>query len=398
VVGSNAQTTPSVAYVHASRAAIRSQPSATAPAAGYVTTNTRVEVDARSGEWCKVRTKSVPAPGFIACRFLGEAPLTLEAIDAKLADSRLSPQERLDWESRGFWIAPSLLRLQSVGAAMDVALLSEKAYSEEMSIGRANRPSNAEFDAMKTRLAAGIIPAAHDARPRSIEGSEKYYWEPLQAAMKRIALPKVAASFFRADEPLFALALRPFGLNEQGMTALGLADALSAVHRVPLNVRVLAPAGYYHGGPIGTWDISAVGIRFNEPVMVHAITARGEPTGLAVSSMRGPIGNQPCTGYAMSVIGKRLNSRWLAATLAWVGKAATTTPTVATTQSDGTGKYDRVTAERVDLNGDKIADFLIWTGVWRSILDEGELGWKAVFANVDGKWVLVAFAHHEECT
>jgi hypothetical protein len=77
-----AQTSSTTAYVHASRVALRAQPSATAPAAGYLTTNTAVDIQERSGEWCRVRSVSPPLSGFVACRFLGDAPLTLEAVAA----------------------------------------------------------------------------------------------------------------------------------------------------------------------------------------------------------------------------------------------------------------------------------------------------------------------------
>ena len=394
-----AQTRSAIAYVHASRVAVRVQPSATATAAGFVTTNTSVEIQERAGEWCRVQSTSPPLSGFVACRFLGAAPVSLEAVAARLLDANLSPRDRLDWQSRGFWIAPSVVRLQSVGADMTDALLPGTVRDQESMTGTPNRQPNAEFEAMKARLAAGVVPDARDYVPRSIDRSEGYYWEPLQSAVKRTRRPTITTSLFRADEPLFVVALRPFGLDEQGEVAIGLADALSAVHRVPFRVRMLEPVGYYHGGPIGVWDISSVGMRFDKPVTLHAVTARGGTTGLEVSSMRGPIGNQPCGGSALSVAGKRVNSQWAAAILAWAGKSWASAPTVTTTQIGGKTKYERLTVESVDLNGDKVGDFLAWTGFAPAVVEEGgAIPWKAVFANVEGTWVLVALAQGSDCT
>jgi hypothetical protein len=393
-----AQTSSTTAYVHASRVALRAQPSATAPAAGYLTTNTAVDIQERSGEWCRVRSGSPLVAGFVACRFLGDGPLTLEAVVARLREENLSPRDRLDWASRGFWIAPSIVRLESVGVQMTEVLLPDAVRYQEMLSGSPHRQPNAEFDAMKARLAAGVEPDARDYTPRSTEGPERYYEEPVQRAMKRTSLPQISRSFFRAGEPLLAVALRPFGLDEQGGVAIGLADALSAVHRVPLKMRVLEPVGFYHGGAIGVWDIRLVGVTFAKPVTLHGITARGDVTGLEISSMRAPIGNQPCTGSAMAVVARRVNSRWLAATFAWAGKPAASTPTVTTTQIAGKTQFERFTAESVDLNGDKVADFLGWTGLMAAVIQEGAIPWKAVFANVEGKWVLVAFIQGEDCT
>ena len=216
--------------------------------------------------------------------------------------------------------------------------------------------------------------------------------------MKRTPLPPATPSYFRAGEPLFAIALRPFTLDEQGAIAIGLGDALAAVHQVPLRMRVLAPVGFYHGGPIGVWDISSVGITFAKPARLHAVTTLGETSGLEIASIRAQIGNQPCTSSALSVAAKRLNNRWPAATLAWAGRAATVAPTVVTTKIAGKDKHERLTAESVDLNGDRIPDFVTWTGAAPAVIEAGDVPWKTVFANVEGRWVLLALAQGTDCT
>ena len=391
------QTQSPIAYVHASRVAVRVQPSATSTAAGFVTTNTTVEIQERAGEWCRVKVSS-RLSGYVGCWFLSDAPLTLEVVQARAGDQNLSPRERLDWAARAFWIAPSIVRLESVGSLMETALMSPEDRSREMQDGKPYRSPNPEFDAMKARLAAGVLPKARDKVPRSMGDLEGHFQEPLKSAVKRAPRPTITTSFFRADEPLFVVALRPFSLHEQEV-AIGLAEALSAVHQVPVRTRALEPVGYYHGGPIGVWDISSLGMRFEKPLRLQAVTARGSTTGLEVSAIRGPIGNQPCGGSGMSVVAKRLNSQWTEAILAWTGKPAASTPAVTTTQISGPTKFERLTAESVDLNGDKVADFLAWTGWAPAVVEEGgTIPWKAVFANVEGKWLLVALAQGLDCT
>ena len=92
-----AQGQQSRAYVQASRATVRAQPSATARVVGYLPTNTSVEILDRTGEWCRVQVTAVAAPAFMACTLLGETALTMDVVESRLQDSRLSPRERLDW-------------------------------------------------------------------------------------------------------------------------------------------------------------------------------------------------------------------------------------------------------------------------------------------------------------
>ena len=86
----------SIAYVQGSRVTVRSQPSVVAPVAGYLTTNAETDVLERGAEWCRIRsTSTAPLSGFIACRFLADAPLTLEAIDARMDLLENSPREAI---------------------------------------------------------------------------------------------------------------------------------------------------------------------------------------------------------------------------------------------------------------------------------------------------------------
>ena len=396
---SRAASGQSIAHVQGSYVAVRSQPSVVAPIAGYLTTNTIVELAERGTEWCRIRSTSTASlTAFISCRALGDAPVTLDVVRAQLRIGVYPPEERLDWLGRRFWLAPSLQGLADVGEEMTSILLSEKDRNREDAESKPHRPRNPAFEAMKARLAAGVVPSSADHYPASVE--DLRYFEPLQNVLKQRPLPPVQRSLFRRDEPLFVVALHPLTLTEQGGLAIPLSDALSAVHGVPLRTRTLKPAGYGHTGPIGTWDISSVGVQFDSPVTLNAVTARGESTGLSIASISAPIGDQLCVANVMSYNARSLDARWAAAIVGWVGKPAPARATV-TTATFGESKYGRVTLQQVDLNGDKIDDFLLWSGVEapeRSPSGQIDLHWRAVFANVDGQWIVAAFGRSHDCT
>ena len=264
-----------------------------------------------------------------------------------------------------------------------------------MLIGTPLRTVSIEFDAMKTRLAEGVIPAVGGVTSRFPENT---YPEPLLRALKRVPLPAAKQSYFHDGDPLHVIALRPFTLREQGYEAVPLADVLSTVHHVPYRMRVRTPIAYAHSGPVGMWDIGSVSVKFDRPVMLHAVTASGDLSALAISSIVAPVGQQPCTGHAMSYTATPANVRWNAAILAWAGKPPSSgAASVASTQTPGR-KYDRFTTQVVDVNGDEIADFLLRVGLTPAIVDPGDLVWKAAFANVGGKWVLAGFAQGLDCT
>jgi hypothetical protein len=135
----------------------------------------------------------------------------IAAIDAKLTDTKPSPRDLLDWSSRAFWVSPSLVRFESVGYQMEEALLSSRIKEAEFQTGKFSRPPNPEFDAMKGRLAQGLIPSDLPVVRLAPEG-----YEPLSGAIKRAGLPQVRPSFFRSDERLLAIPLRPFKVEDAG--------------------------------------------------------------------------------------------------------------------------------------------------------------------------------------
>jgi hypothetical protein len=251
-------------------------------------------------------------------------------------------------------------------------------------------PRNRDFDAMKARLADGIVVST------SVLPSPSSSFDlPPERIMAM--LPAVRPSFFRRDEALFAIALRPFKLIDDDVITL--IDALSAVNRVTMRVRVAEPMSFGNNGPRGAWDVGAVEARFEREAPVHGVTPGGQATGYTVRSIRAPIGSQRCGLKEGTVIGTRVNAGWASSVVAWIGKPAPGNAIVTSRAMGGTDVHDKLVTESIDLNRDGVPDFSTWAGIDRSeIVDDVDIPWKAVFVNLDGEWTLGSYRAEPDCT
>ena len=268
--------------------------------------------------------------------------------------------------------------------------MTEAQGRQEEESGKPNRPPNKEFEAVKKHLADGIVVR----RPVSSKPS----WVPgtgptvLSNALKRAQLPSVRPSFLAADEP-FVVPLRPFTLADQFVE---LADALSAFHQTALRMRVLGPAKMGTHGVLGVWDVGSIGITFARPVRLQALTIDGAPTGADVVSMRADFTTN-CGERGLSVNAKGINARWRDAAIAWIGRTPTGTATVGTRQVNGKDQYEKLVIDTIDVDRDGTPDFSVWSGMEAAVASTDTF-WKAIFGNVNGAWVLLAFAQEADCT
>jgi hypothetical protein len=376
------------AYVQAARAALRAQPAADAPIVSYLTTNAEVYVTDRGAVWCGVRAAGLQ--GFIACTLLGEAKLSIGEIEARLRNMGLAPRDRLDWASRAFWVSPSLSRFEAVGTEMRDALMSTEAREAEIVQGRTLRPPNAEFDAMKRRLEEGVI-----IERRFVPGVAAI--DPPEVLAKqthRAALPQVRRSYFDPGDLLLVVPLGPFSLGDSDGPTTALADALSAEYGAGVQTRVAEPVTFGQNSPHGMWDVGAIEATFSREVTVNALSATGMPTGFAIRSFVMPVGDQPCSGTSSTFKARTINAHWRSATVAWVGKPGPTARArVSSQRLGGPGEFDKLTLDSFDLDADGLADFSIAPAVVST-----DTFWKAVYANIGGTWLLVAFAQEADCT
>lgn len=401
-------------FVQASRLPVRVQTAATADALGHLVTNQAVRLIATRGEWCEIESQPPGLRGYSPCKFLAAKPLTLAEINQQLKSISLTPRQRLDLRSRAFWVEPSLLRWTEVGDAMTEVLLSPETRSKEITRAKPLRFKTPEFEAMKQRLARGVV-----ATPPAGLVTNAGAWQSayIGAALKRLPLPVAKPSYFGADG-VFALNGPPFSLEGAGASAIELVDTLSGFHKIPFRIHVDQPAFYAALHPavgegsfirvstaldiiVGVWDVGSVTVAFDRPARLSGITRYAQPTGVDVKALTFDFGEySACAGGRMEVQLRSLNKAapWGDTLLVWVGKPALAgKATVQRRKWRGTGEYDKFTVDDIDLDGDKVADFSVWNGRYEpQVSAEGV--WQAVFANVSGQWRLLAYDEDDDCT
>lgn len=204
---------------------LRGGPSDDAPVLGRVGINTSLQLRGQSGDWCDVE-RADGARGWIACRYLGDAPLDLAAITDPYADggSNAHYDPRLAFE-----IAPQWSTLETY------ALLLHERRRAVGDTGPA--PTDPTLEWMKTELAKGAYGAAPPRRVdvgdlqdfaaeagaagsppdvRRLAGdevreklqlwAEPYYHDSARAlaVMASVYLPPVRSSWFADDAALAA--------------------------------------------------------------------------------------------------------------------------------------------------------------------------------------------------
>ena len=238
---------------------------------------------------------------------------------------------------------------------------------------------------MKARLAAGVIVSTAIPDP----SASMDYPERVAPAM----LPVIRPSFFRENDSVYPIALRPFKLVDED--AIPLIDALSAVNRVTMRIRAAGPVSWGTDGTLGAWDVASVEARFDQESLVRGVTRDGQSTGYRVRSVKTPIGSRNCVDRDGSVVGTRVTPAWDSSIVAWIGKPA---PGAAAITSRQTGRdAEKLVTENVDLDRDNVPDFSIWAGTEIGIADL-PVPWKVVFVNIGGKWLLGSYRSAPDCT
>lgn len=123
-------------YVHASLLRLRVAPDPNA-AFSPLPINSRIRVLERKGEWVRVISPDGRS-GWVHSQFVGEAPLTREAVRAKV-DAATTPEERVTWSERLAALSPGdsgvldnlLKAYQAAGRTEDAARLEQALKAEE---------------------------------------------------------------------------------------------------------------------------------------------------------------------------------------------------------------------------------------------------------------------------
>jgi hypothetical protein len=420
-------------YVQASRTNMRAQPQASAAVLAQPVTNTAFKLLAKQGDWCEVDgavDDSTVRHGFIACNFLGTDRLTLAYVDAQLDKKNLDARTLLDWHSRAFWIAPSLTRWSAVGVALENAFLNEETRNREITGAKPLRFKVPEFEAMKQRLGNGlqVTPdalAVPQGVPTAALNAPDTPYEHMKSAAQRIRLPAIKSSFFKAGEVPVIVAPEKYGENDSVRT-VALVDALSAANKTVFQATVTGPAQYAMSGEmhesasggelkllrvsspldiiVGVWDVGSLRVNFRGGALLHGVTKRGEPSAEAVDGVEIPMGTSTsCAASPMDLKAHPVPgyARPADAIVRWAGKPMpggdAARAQVKSRQIGGKSQYNLVLMHEIDLNGDGIADFVVWQGRYEPQVSAEGI-WNAVFANIDGQWMLLSYDEDADCT
>ena len=139
-------------------------------------------------------------------------------------------------------------------------------------------------------------------------------------------------------------------------------------------------------------------MKFSQPVHINAVTAAGTPTAYDLDSFVTHLGKRQCgEGPALSLQGRPAPG-WNSAIVAWIGGSAPARKATVTRRTlGGQAQYEKRLVETVDLDGDGVADFSLWSGLDQAVASTDTF-WKAVYANLGGTWRLVAYRQEEDCT
>jgi hypothetical protein len=458
-------TTDKNAYVQASFAKVRATPDANAATLAQVVTNTPVKLLAVQEDWCELEVleqhlltpPKEPNPanppsihGFIACRLLAAEPLTLAMVGAQLAANKLDAKARLNWQSRAFWIAPSLRRWAAVGLALESRHLTETLRNQEIETMQPLRPKAQEFEAMKQQLAAGIVvtPESHQeiqrqvlqqtqAQPQPMQHTEEtphteemeMPQSPMTQALQQIKFPEIKPSHFKKHEIPTVRPTHQFA-QDDFWQRMSLVDALSADNGALFRADAISPAffaahpdlpriadnfggafikvGDYEYVIKGVWDVGGLRITFDGDALLHGVTASGEPTARNLKSII------LCAGYnhaENNACGHAENSEKIDETsvagystspalVQWVGKpmpgGASAKARIKTRKLSlpNANEGDAATVHEIDLNRDGVADLLVLRN--NANPEIGEFQWESIFANIGGQWRLLFQTEAEE--
>ena len=408
---------PEWRYVAGSRVNLRAQPQPGAPVLAVLDINAKLQLLRSNGSWCEVRRDTAEGThGHVACELLVAQPVRLEEVEAQIAAG--PPARLVELTARAFWLSPSLERWERHGAALEQGLSEKARFDLDPKTGLLKRPPMAEFEAMKAFLASGrMLVDKPGSRPDAPQGESA---ARVAAALLRVPLPAAAASFFGVQD-LDALVpsgwtLAAGGVPQPGAEAsdpepyswanggdeVRMFDALSKRFGARVKVTPTEPAAINRADEVqGFWGVGAARLQFAPGAAIETLSNDGRLRPLPVAEVDYAWGSQGCLRRATQIV-KPPRPRGAPAMdglmLAWVGrKPAVAQASIASRQRDGRRLQDRLVVHVVDIDGDKRPDVVVYEGRYTPQVSATGL-WKAVFANLGGRWVQVYLDQDDDCT
>lgn len=400
------------AWVHGSWVNLRAAPNTSAAVRTQLTTNTEVALLERGETWCMIGVPSGPE-GHVLCSLLGAEPLTLQQASGNPA--------------RSFWIAPSVGRLIAYGSLLRTGPAYQRMFSKLEDGQIAHIRPLPEFDAAKRLMEAGVVPrvAAEIDRGAPVEPSAMTY-----AAL--IAPRPIKPSLFRHH-------------GDAVLASEGDADTLAAVTSTRIAVKVVAPpVGYVakHEGPelsgiTGFGDVGEAELRFSPPMLMYFLLPNGlvSASHLPEQESVGPRWESQCGHYYYAARSYHVPLDDLAWVTLKLGTAAgfpamsesmrpmamlvTAKPLPrkkVTIRSRAARIPDvkmpagycgpqarpmsaaKVVLHEADLNGDDVADILIWDTPNNCLMSLDFNLHREWYLNIDGQWYWAGGMDEQECS
>ena len=426
-------------WVQGSWVNLRAAPSAKAPVVSRLIVNTEASLLAEQGDWCEVAAAAQETRGFMSCKLLGAAPLTLDDIDAKPdANGKLNPRYS---PTRAFWLAPSAARLKTAGEHFWSSMLSEAQRSREAYEG--NQPDMPEFDeakppkivrypvpefdAMKALMKEGVI-AAPENRPPFIK------WEEILQRVRDsendpYASVGVSSLWLYDYARKLALAgnitpVRPsfFKRAEELAPRVATIEGLSSQFGITERMRILSGpkwAFFRHDTQRvhGYWDLGSFELTLEKPVVEYVIGRQG----LASASQWLPVEKHDITadgsceeGMDFALRGKMPLAGYpkVKDPLIWIHTpealpfkkvavkrfAKRIPPSRSELPAWQRRDLSLVVMHDIDVDGDGIADLAVWEGMPAGGGYGAEVATRLVLANIAGEWFLIEASTYTECT
>lgn len=253
---------------------VRSAPTADAAVVTGLPFEAALQVERRQADWCSVRSETERLSGFVPCDHLGAAPADRKAFFAGVRRGE-GPENQDEFE---FWLAPSAGRLAYAGERLNYRVLSAEQRERQERTQTPIRFKLPRFEAMKRRLAAGVVPVAENELARlnvtTFEPlSEFNHWQLSGELTDYVRsfdpakhLPRATASRFRKHADVL-------------LSGEASADAIAAMTGRANEVRYGGKPewvnGHHSEGVSALWDIRRIDLRYAQPVTLHSVSGNG---------------------------------------------------------------------------------------------------------------------------
>lgn len=408
------QAAPESQWVQAAWVNVYSEPGKNGKVISHWPTNTMVKIERRDGEWCLAKSDAVS--GYIACNVLGKQPLTLKDLNARDQRNAL-PADR---ESRSFWIAPSVRRFTEVGFRLNFEALSAEQTERQNKSRTPVRFVIPEFEAMKRKLAEGVVPVAEQELARVNMNTQQSFestpdWQVNAEVIRHLTsfdplqhLPAIKASMFKRHADVL-------------LSGEASVDAIAAVIGQPNSIKFEGKpewvTGHNDEGVASIWDIRNVDVRYARPITLFSISRVGlvgartiqSATVAAYSPDEGCTGGYPPLPEGLPISGyphlkeQPLISFFLLSPQPFRKLDVLTRKARIVVHSDPYSgpknpQPTSVLVHTLDIDQDNVPDLGVFEWDSPGQITEEEITQRYYFINVAGQWWYAGYESYGECT